>query len=606
MLSASPARRPWGATSPSQLSAFRLCARKWWRESVNGERRPSGPAAERGSLIHAQLEQYLEHGAPPDDGVARSMLRLLPGAASIPRAQIEVDFAFTPAGWPVPVRGRVDLVELAVGGGYARITDHKTVGSLSASQKGEYELRADPQALLYSHAALVGALGDLGPLGEPLTFRLVYGETAAPYRVAVSSVTWGAADLVEGVDALGEAARAQSVQAAAPSWGDVAPNYSACDRFGGCPFFTDCRAAAVAPVVEVQGFMSSSSSDPSSFLAALAARKGAAAPATPAPLAPVVQAPPAAPSAPSTGAPPVVSPWVDDDDEALERLGRSPFEVDGEAYAGLNPPDGLPDGAEVEGPAPKRTRVTYQGKSLSALNAGEARAAVAERVVALSPALLAAYQAREPTGETLAANKERLQLLADLAGGVILPSDAPPPPAPSDVDSFSFDDLLAGWGAPPPAPPPAPLAPPPALPPAPPPAPVAVAPAPAPLAPPAPVPAPAPAPAPVAASVAPVALTPPASVSVGARLLLIDCHASGAAEAEALIAPLIAELSRAHGCYLPGMDYAKGWAILGLAIAERGWAVFGGASIVRVDSSSMLWRHGSYALTPLADLVVRG
>jgi len=93
---------------------------------------------------------------------------------------------------------------------------------------------------------------------------------------------------------------------------------------------------------------------------------------------------------------------------------------------------------------------------------------------------------------------------------------------------------------------------------------------------------------------------------VGARLLLIDCHASGAAEAEALIAPLIAELSRAHGCYLPGMDYAKGWALLGLVIAERGWSVFGGASIVRVDSSSMLWRHASYALTPLADLVVRG
>jgi len=293
--------RAWASTSPSQLSAFKLCARKWWRESVNGERRPSGPAAERGSLIHAQLEAYLERGgagALPEHGTARAMVRALPPAASIPREQIEVDFSFTPAGWPVPVRGRVDLIELAAGGGYARITDHKTAINIDASQKGEYELRADPQALLYSHAALVGALGDLGPLGEPLTFRLVYGETGAPYRVAVSSVTWGAADLVEGVEALGEAARAQSVLAAAPAWGEVAPNYSACDRFGGCPFLRDCRSAVVAPVVEVQGLMSSTpSSSPSDFLAALAARRAPSTSATaPAP------APASSTSAPPAGA----------------------------------------------------------------------------------------------------------------------------------------------------------------------------------------------------------------------------------------------------------------------------------------------------------------
>ena len=594
-------RRAWASTSPSQLSAFKLCARKWWRESVNGERRPSGPAAERGSLIHAQLEAYLERGgagALAGDGTARAMVRALPPAASIPRAQIEVDFSFTPAGWPVPVRGRVDLVELAEVGGYARITDHKSVGSLSASQKGEYELRADPQALLYSHAALVGALGDLGPLGEPLTFRLVYGETAAPYRVAMSAVTWGAADLVEGVEALGEAARAQSVLAAAPAWGEVAPNYSACDRFGGCSFLRDCRAAAVAPVVEVQGLMSSSSVNPSDFLAALAARRSS----TPAP---------AEPAARSTSAPPVVPAEPVEvaelaepsDDDLLARYGRSPWEVDGEAYAGLNPPDGLPDGAEVEGPAPKRARVTYQGKALSTLKADEARAAVAERVAELSPALLAAYLAREPSGDTLAANKERLQLLADLSTGAILPSDEAPAPVSAEVDNLSFDDLLSGWGAPPPAPPAPVVAAPVVVAPVPPAPPVEVAPAPAPVAvvaAPAPVVAPVKAPAPAPSPVAPVAVAPPA------RLLLVDCHAAGAVEAEALIAPLIAELSRAHGAYLPSLDYAKGWAILGLAIAERGWSVFGGASIVRLDSSSMLWRHASFALVPLADLVVRG
>ena len=104
-----PARRAWASTSPSQLSAFKLCRRRWWRESVNGERTPSGPAAERGSAIHAELEAYLGEGVAPVDGVARSMLRALPAPGSIPRAQIEVDFSFTPEGWPVPVRGRVEI-----------------------------------------------------------------------------------------------------------------------------------------------------------------------------------------------------------------------------------------------------------------------------------------------------------------------------------------------------------------------------------------------------------------------------------------------------------------------------------------------------------------
>lgn len=567
---------------------------------MNGERTPSGPAAERGSAIHAELEAYLGEGVAPVDGVARSMLRALPAPGSIPRAQIEVDFSFTPEGWPVPVRGRVDLVELAEGGGRARITDHKTVSSLSASQKGEYELRADPQALLYSLAAFEGALGELGPLGEPLTFRLLYGETTAPYRVAMSSLSWSRAELVEGVAALGELARDQSALSTSPAWGEVEPNYSACDRFGGCPFFSDCRAAVSAPVVEVQGLMSSA--NPSSFLASLAARKASTPAPTPAPLTPAPRA------ERSTSEPPVVSPWVDDDEVALERFGRSPWESDGEAYAGLNPPDGLADGEEVEGPAPKRARVTVNGKALSALKADEARAAVAERLAGLSAELRAAYDARDPGGDTLAANRERLQLIADLGAGVILPSDEAPAPVVDDVDNLSFDDLLSGWGsapAPAPAPAPVPVVVAPPAPPTPPtpPAPVAPAPvkaAPAPVAPPAPVASPAPV-------VAPSASVPaPAPVSVGARLLLVDCHAVGAVEAEAALAPLIAELSRAHGCYLPAMDYAKGWAILGFAIAERGWSVFGGASVVRIDSASLVWRHASFALIPLADLVVRG
>jgi hypothetical protein len=162
--------KKWRGTSPSQISTFRDCARKWWRISVNGERQPSSPAAERGSRVHEQIEAYLEHGTQPTDGAALAMLPNLPEAGTVAGELIEVAFAYQPEGWPVPIRGRVDLLDPESG----RIIDHKTTASLSYAKSAEM-LPFDPQAIAYSAAALEGALGvDLGdppdglPAGAPV------------------------------------------------------------------------------------------------------------------------------------------------------------------------------------------------------------------------------------------------------------------------------------------------------------------------------------------------------------------------------------------------------------------------------------------------------
>jgi len=120
-------------------------------------------------------------------------------------------------------------------------------------------------------------------------------------------------------------------------------------------------------------------------------------------------------------------------------------------------------------------------------------------------------------------------------------------------------------------------------------------------------------PAPVAVEPEPVPVPPPTrdaravvAPSVG-RVLLIDCQASGAVDGEAALAPLIAEIGHANGVPVPLMDYARGWVLVAFEIERRGWAhVFGGASVVRFDSASPVYKHGSYTLLAQASFVVRG
>lgn len=600
------APKPWRSTSPSQLATFSDCRRKWWRVSVNGERPPSTAAAERGSKIHAELEAYLMHGAPLSDGTARAMSPFLPAAGSVPAHAVEVAFEWAPPGWPVPVRGRVDLVELDGAGAVVGITDHKTTASLNYA-KSVQDLARDPQALLYSGAAFSGALDGVPAAdeGAPLRFRLLYGTTRAPVSTREVSASFSASGVSHALERLGERASAQAATSEAAAWLDVEPSYSACDKYGGCPFLSDCRAAArPLPVYEA-----SKVSSVDDWFASLApAQTQAAAPAPlPSPSAP---APAVAPEAPATSAPGALSSEPSPSPEDEEREVReavafifgpsepapvssepapAPFEpapsepAPAPAVYAVNPPDGLPDGEEPPREERKRRapRVSVGGehRAASSLKVGELREALASAVAALSEPLRLAYEERAAARElktTKAGLLERLELVEGLKSGAVLPSD--------HVEGAGGFDLFSAPVSSSPS------------------EPVASAPVPVSSEPVASEPVTS-EPAPVSSPSEPVASEPVAL----ARVLLIDAHAAGAVEGEAVLAPLIAELSRAHGSPLALMDYARGWVLLGFEIERRGWsAVFGGASVVRFDSGSPIYRHASFSLMSQASLVVRG
>ena len=143
----------WTHTSASQLKTFRLCPRKWYRESILKERSPPTKATERGQKIHSELENYLIHGHHPEDTAARAMLSLLPSGGTVPPEQVEVEFLYMPQGWPIPIKGFVDLCLPPY-----EIIDHKSTSNFKYALE-EHKIKDDPQALLYVAAALDGELG---------------------------------------------------------------------------------------------------------------------------------------------------------------------------------------------------------------------------------------------------------------------------------------------------------------------------------------------------------------------------------------------------------------------------------------------------------------
>ena len=538
----------WRGTSPSQIATFRDCARKWWRISVNGERPPSSPAAERGSRVHEQIEAYLEHGTQPTDGAALAMLPNLPGAGSVAGELIEVDFAYTPPGWPVPIRGRVDLLDPEHG----RIIDHKTTASLSYAKSPEM-LPFDPQAIVYSAAALEGALGVKIGDGERIRFRLSYATTRGASRALVVERELSRAEIASGVEALGATVRAQWETSQITSWGAVAPNPESCSKYGGCPFRADC---AEGPPRE--GKMEKMSMR--ERLEARRREQGGEAPA-PAP----------APAPP-------------------ERKLAAGY--------GANPPDGLPAGAPVPESAEEKKRrlrrdaIRWDGKSISALKKNEAQEALDHYLASLTPAQRAEYDARGYAEKTLGDLKAALGAIDLLLQGEPLP-EREGDQRDDQTPTTAQPDLLAGLLDPTPAP-------------APPPPPKATEPQDAP-----PSPRPTPAPEPAAEEVSEDKAGDPnpfLGPMIGGRdqtLLLIDCHCSDAVEAERALFPLIQEVERIKSRPIGLIPYNEGWAMLASKIAELGWWDSFRAPIVRVDSAGPFYRSASHVLLNSADLVIR-
>ena len=393
-------RKTWDSTSPSQISTFRDCRRKWYRVSVLGERPPSTAAAERGTRVHEQLEQWLMNGVAPTDGTARAMMRALPKGGSVSPDLVEQGFDLTPKGWAARVRGRIDLIDPDTN----QIIDHKTTSSFNY-MKTEEDLATDTQAVIYSAVALSGALGH--KFNEPLRFTLNYGTTKGATRTAIVSRTFTRAELEEPLHLIGGEVSEQLTTSKALKWSEVEPNYQSCDKYGGCVFSDECTAHQ-RTLIQVR---EPSRDSVNSFMNTLS-REGSG----------------SSELYPTSDTLSVIS-------DGLDHTGS--------AYLNPNPPDGLPDRdplPEDQQPSRRLPRFRWNDKSLSQMKAPDLVQAVQELTAIMSPQAREVYErhTQHIKKETMKTNKERLEVIHKINYGVLATQDAT-----TETRTMSQDDFFA-------------------------------------------------------------------------------------------------------------------------------------------------------------------
>ena len=233
--------------SPTQLTMFKACRRKWHFGYPGGFKAPPSASQALGSQIHAEIETALIHGTPPSDERARCGLAVVDDGFDIERDPIGVELDIEiplPMGADGHERKYVGVIDLfdARDPQKPRVTDHKTTSNI-AYAKTKYELKEDVQMLSYAYWALTEAPGaehaqevtvchnNIPTRGAP---------TAIPVSVDLSRAhvesRWAA--FLPVLDEM----HASRTLTAADVPADGLTN-GECDRFGGCPHRSRCARA---------------------------------------------------------------------------------------------------------------------------------------------------------------------------------------------------------------------------------------------------------------------------------------------------------------------------------------------------------------------------
>jgi hypothetical protein len=295
--------------SPSQVSTFEDCNRKWAWEWLDGLRGPKHPSAEFGIGVHRHLELWLKRRVPPagnrEARVAQIMLPHLPPPHLIDPANVERDAGITLDGvhfimaldlWMPTFRPPV-------------VYDHKSTSSFDwALAPGG--MSRDVQATMYGAWAMTASGVD--EVEVQWTYGLTRGAPdALPVRALLrrGEITDRLARSVE------SAREMERLLAAGGRAIDVPYDPTACEKYGGCPFRDKCNLDPAERLTSIirqqfankkQGDSMSNNEQPRStedYLAKLRAKKaGNGATVNPPPAAQPTPAP-AAPSAATAAAP---------------------------------------------------------------------------------------------------------------------------------------------------------------------------------------------------------------------------------------------------------------------------------------------------------------
>lgn len=261
--------------SPTNVSTWDECKRKWGFRYIARIYGPAGKGAELGTDAHDQLENYLRHAKPldfthPSGAILQVGLHLFPEPKTRGMTA-ETEFRFTSPHTGFKYMGKRDVLlapgipqpQLGFDGSAAIVEDLKTTKSIADYAKDSLVLRHDPQAVMYALDAMTLFHTNVADLAW------IYVQTQGARRahpVTLRMHDYEAREVFEAIES--EVRKMHVVLADAPERDgprDVAvkfindvlpPNESACRNFGGCPHQSICNRSQAKKVHARMGLLS--------------------------------------------------------------------------------------------------------------------------------------------------------------------------------------------------------------------------------------------------------------------------------------------------------------------------------------------------------------
>ena len=237
----------WDHWSASQIETFEMCNRKWWYNKRLKLKVPPTKSTNTGSLVHGEIERYLETGDESKLGIiARSGLTKLRELRALnPCVELPIGVDKRKGlgtGSPlillagVPGEGYIDVY---VPGKHAipQVWDHKTTGQMRYA-KSEAELRLNHQLISYARAAQVVE----GKLDSPIEVGHIVYLTESPYTNRVTGTTLSPEHIEKRIQVLDGVVSLMKQVADVRNEISVTPTWEACSAYRGCPFKERCHS----------------------------------------------------------------------------------------------------------------------------------------------------------------------------------------------------------------------------------------------------------------------------------------------------------------------------------------------------------------------------
>lgn len=225
--------------SPTQVSMFELCSRKWAWKYLDGIEGEENKWATFGTNTHGHLERWLALRVPPLDNtpeqkLAQVMLKHLPPPQAVVPSDVEIELSLRLSG--LYFIGKIDLW---MPNGYDEVPmpivyDHKTTGDLQWALTPEL-MKQDIQATIYAAWAM------LKTRKEQVAVQWTYGVRKPPRAHPVRAVLTGR-DIQDRLGlTLVSAKKMHDLYHSEKKALDVVYDASACEAYGGCPYRAHCN-----------------------------------------------------------------------------------------------------------------------------------------------------------------------------------------------------------------------------------------------------------------------------------------------------------------------------------------------------------------------------